>query len=251
VETDGVFETPEAASRPYKLEFIGDSITCGFGVETDGRGDVFDTALENSLLSYAMVAADLLGADCQFLCVSGIPLCRSANPDFKLMLPGGIDVPQMAMEDYYAYTDLHHQRASGVSEYELWDYARFVPDAIVINLGTNDAFRCKVSGNDPAEQSHFSDRYLAFLHTLRQANGNTPVLACTLGSMDYFLYDDILRAVERYRSETGDERVFCLKYGGMYLPEEGSGALGHPSQKTHRRMGEELAKALRTWLPLW
>jgi hypothetical protein len=243
---------PAKDRRPrYRLEFIGDSITCGFGNEMDGSDETFSTALEDGLKTYSAIAADLLQADYHSICISGIPLCGSYNKDFRIVLPGFPDfnTPPPAMEDYYEYTDRFQQEASGVkSGFQIWDFNRFKPDAIVINLGTNDAFRVKASGNDPEEERHFEKQYKEFLQTLRRLNGELPVIACTLGSMDYYLYDNILRAVEGYKAETGDKRVFCYKYGGMFLWGEGTGGLGHPSIKAHERMGKELAEEMKKWL---
>lgn len=241
--------TPARARRP-RLEFIGDSITCGFGNETDETG-MFKTALENGFLAYGAVAAELLDAEYHSICISGIPLCNSYNENFTIKLPDFSDFkpPRRAMEDYYAYTDRFQQEASGVtSGFEEWDFKRFQPDAIVINLGTNDAFRSKASGGDPEEERHFEKRYKEFLHLVRRLNGAGPVIVCTLGSMDYFLYDNILRAADAYRAETVDTRIFCYKFGGIFLWEEGIGALDHPSVKTHARMGKELAGVLRKWI---
>lgn len=234
----------------YRLEFIGDSITCGFGNETDDSG-TFSTSLENGLKTYSAIAADILQAEYNSICISGIPLCGSYNENFRIVLPDFPDFepPTWAMEDYYTYTDRFHQETDGLkSGFEEWNFENFKPDAIIINLGTNDAFRVKASGNDAREEEHFEKQYKAFLHTLRRLNGKHPVIGCTLGSMDYYLYDNILRAVEAVKVETGDERIFCYKHGGIFLWNEGIGALDHPSTKTHERMGRELAEVLKKWL---
>jgi len=243
--------------RPYappprrRLEFVGDSITCGFGNAMAADATTFTTGLEDGLAAYPAVTAELLEADYQSVCISGIPLCHPSDPAFRMRLPEFPDFtpPARAMETLYAYTDREYQEAAGVKEgFEPWDFGRFRPHAIILNLGTNDAFRISVSGNDPAEEAHFRRRYTAFLHQLRRLNGPGPVIACTLGPMNYFLYDTVEKAVEAYRGETGDGRVFCLKFGAIDPWGEGYGGLAHPNLKTHARMGRELAAALRPWL---
>ena len=74
------------------------------------------------------------------------------------------------------------------------------------------------------------------------------MIMCTLGPMDYYLYDNILRAVESYKAKYGDKNVHCMKFGGIYMQKEGIGALDHPGIQTHQRMGKELADALRVYL---
>jgi len=157
--------------------------------------------------------------------------------------------PVRTMEGYYDFADRFHEEKQGKTEgFTRWDFSRFVPDAVVINLGTNDAFRIRVSGNDPAEAAHFQARYVAFLSHLRALNGDKALFVCTLGSMDYFLYDNIEKAVVEYRTKTGDARVMCFKFGAIDPWGEGMGGLGHPNAKTQLRMGRELAALLETWI---
>ncbi|HWQ05614.1 MAG TPA: GDSL-type esterase/lipase family protein [Feifaniaceae bacterium] len=238
---------PETEKR--RIEFIGDSITCGFGGDMMPEDTVFSTEQENGLASYAAIAADLLGADYHCVCISGIPLCWAKDENYRMVLPWVPDFQTSArsMEGYYEYADRYCEEAAGkTKDFARWDFSRFVPDAVVINLGTNDAFRIRVSGNDPAEVQHFQARYTAFLKRVRALNGNNAWIVCTLGSMDYFLYDNIEKAAEAYRAETGDGRVACMKFGAIDPWGEGIGGLGHPSGKTHARMGRELAERLRT-----
>lgn len=239
------------AQPPLRLEFIGDSITCGFGNDMAADEPTFDTAKENGLTSYAAVAARLLNAGYQSLCISGIPLCWASDPEYRLLLPDRPDFvpPVRAMEEHYAYADRNHQEAMGMTEgFTPWTFERFQPDAIVINLGTNDGFRLRVSGCEPKEEAYFTLRYQAFLHQLRRLNGKKPVIACTLGSMDYYLYDAIEKAVTAYQRETGDTKVFCMKFAPIDPWGEGFGGLAHPNTKTQIRMGHEVAAALAPWL---
>ncbi len=251
LDMDGELLACEPRRNKYRMELIGDSISCGFGNEARTRDDPFLTAEENGLRAYGAVAAKVLDAECHNISISGIPLCRPADPDFKLMLPGfpELDIRIKAMEDYYEYTDRLHEEARGVTDgFARWDFSRFTPDAVVINLGTNDSYMLKAAADRAREERHFERRYLAFIRKVRELNGPHPVIACTLGAMDYFLYGNIVSAVEEYQSETGDDRIFCYKFGGIFPMTEGYGAGDHPSAKTHERMGEELGRVLKEWL---
>ena len=240
---------PEVAR--CKIEFVGDSITCGFGNEMPPEATQFSAEQENGLLSYGAVAARLLDAEAQMICVSGIPLCWARDESYRMTLPWAPEFqpPVRTMEGYYPFADRFHEEREGKTDgLTPWDFSRFVPDAVVINLGTNDAFRIRVSGNDPAEAAHFQARYVAFLEQVREKNGAKAWLVCTLGSMDYFLYDNIEKAAAEYRAKTGDKRVVCFKFGAIDPWGEGMGGLGHPNVKTQLRMGEELAALLKTLL---
>ena len=83
---------------------------------------------------------------------------------------------------------------------------------------------------------------------VRALNGPDTLIACTLGTMDYYLWDRLRDAVEAYKRETGDEKVILFKYVAINIMTEGYGAAGHPSLKTHLRMGRELAHLLKPYL---
>lgn len=251
VETDGaLLPLPAKDAKRRRIEFIGDSITCGFGLDMDPKESTFSTESEDGMAAYAGVAARLLNADYHSVCISGIPLCWSPDPSFRLRLPDNPDFEpaKRTMEDYYPYTDRWHEEACGIkSNFTQWDFNAFRPDAIVVNLGTNDAFRVTLSASE-LEERHFCQRYLAFLHTLRALNGDRPLIVCTLGSMDYYLYDAILRAVYEYRANTGDARVYCMKFFPINEWCGEMGGLGHPSRLAQQRMGRELAQLLTSLL---
>jgi len=251
IDMDGELLPLNAPAKKPRLELIGDSITCGYGNEAKNRDGGFLPAEENGLAAYGAVTARLLGAEYHSVSVSGISLCNPLDPDFSLEVPGypGLRVKVKAMEDYYEYTDRLHEEARGKREdFTKWDFRRFKPDAIVINLGTNDSYRIKAAKDKQAEIDHFESRYLAFIKLVRRLNGAEPVICCTLGSMDYYLYDNIAGVVRKYKNETSDERIFSFKFGGIFPIEEGYGAGDHPSLITHRRMGEELFAQLRPWI---
>ena len=96
------------------------------------------------------------------------------------------------------------------------------------------------------EEAWFSVNYRAFLEKVRELNGPDTTILCTLGSMDYYLFDHIKEVVEQYKKDTGDQKVHCFKYIGINLMTEGFGGVGHPSLKTHVRMGKELALRIRS-----
>ena len=50
-------------AKKYSIEFIGDSITCAYGVEGKSSGESFMTSTENFMKSYAYLTAKKLDAD--------------------------------------------------------------------------------------------------------------------------------------------------------------------------------------------
>lgn len=236
LETDGEFLAPCTEKRPL-LEVVGDSITCGYGNETAEAG--FRTEDENALAAYGYLAAQELGWDFSTICVSGCAVADSA------WMPG---MDNRGMLTMYAYADAPMDRALKNAEMKPWDFAGHPARVVVINLGTNDANEVKFSGFAPESVANFHANYKKLLKLIREQNGPETKILCTLGSMDYYLYDDIRDIAAEYQAETGDKEVYCKKFGAINMFGEGQGADTHPSAKTHARMGKELAAAVRSIL---
>jgi lysophospholipase L1-like esterase len=116
-------------------------------------------------------------------------------------------------------------------------FVDYIPDAVVINLGTNDAFRIRVSGNDHRRSSAFSGAICAFLEQVRALNGDKTVACLHAGFEGLFSSTtNIEKAAQEYRAKTGDTRVVCFKFGAIDPWGEGMGGLGHPNAKTQQRM---------------
>lgn len=219
------------------MEIIGDSITCGFGNESAHNSPEFLCSEENGWDTYGARAARELGFDWRQICVSGISASQPEHPMF----------PMEGMNEIYHLTDQLYDKRRGVTP-EAFDFAANKADIVVLNLGTNDVNPIRFSqdfGAVKAMEEWFYARYKEFVADIRRLNGPDTWILCTLGSMDYYLYDPLKRAVEAYIAETGDEKVATFKFALINLMTEGFGAMGHPSAKTHERMGRELAYRVR------
>ena len=242
LETDGRL-LPAPPRKKRMLEFVGDSITCGYGNEAQGRDEPFRPQEENGWAAYAAAAARALDAEFRCVSVSGISVSKGATG--RSAFPG-----MPAMEELYEAADHCYDTLCGAAP-RPWDFDRDRPDAVVVNLGTNDVNPVRFAPDLAAaqtEEAFFRARYTAFLHTLRRCNGPGAWLVCTLGPLDYYLYDTLQQAVAAYQRESGDQKILCFKFIGVNLLTEGFGAVGHPSAKTHARMARELAARLQPLL---
>lgn len=242
--TDGEILAPDEETEngtgkrkdTLQIEFIGDSITCGFGNMVNDTDRMFYSADENGWMAHPAVAARKLQADFSVIACSGIAVTEGIGK-FTYALP--------PMKHYYPYRDRMAQELEGaVEEPVLWDFQEHIPDVIVLNLGTNDASVIDFNGDTKAGVEKFEKDYFEFLQLLRSYNGSTPWIVCALGSLDYFLYDSIQRVVEKFEREYNDGRISCFKYGRVRV-NDGLGACRHPYVTTQVRMGEELAEYIR------
>lgn len=223
-----------------RIEFIGDSITCGFGNETNDGNRDFYAAEENGWMTHGAITARNMGMDVSFVCVSGISVGKIND------LPASY-----VMNDLYPYTDrlledkLAAKRGQRKESYKLWSFAEHVSDIIVLNLGTNDATQIEFSADISEAEGTFRKNYYEFIKMIREYNGKHPQIICALGSIDYYLYDTIRRVVEQYKQENDDSRISCFKYTKMLMKGADVGASFHPSVHRHEIMARELTAFIR------
>lgn len=212
-----------APERPeLKIEFIGNSITCGYGLEADSAQVHFAFDNENHILSYAYLTARELDADFNVVARSGIGMYRSYGGD-RMGTPGN------RMPDVYDRT-LYYDPDSE------WDHSRFEPDIICINLGTNDT-----SLND-FEISLFEEYYNRFVDHLRQLHPNAKIVLTVGPMLTGELLETMTAAHDRIAADCDNVYRFD------YTPCDGSlgyGADWHPSRRQARLMASELVPFLR------
>lgn len=233
---DGVLQTlPEEAQRDI-IEFIGDSITCGFGNDTADPTHEFSAAEEDGWLTHGAIAARTLNLEPRFICVSGIAVAG-------MPLPGGYSMCQL-----YPYTDRIIQEKLGFGEEQLERYNFEAKPAryIVLNLGTNDSSQIYFSPDKNKAVREFRENYAEFVKSIRMLNGPNAVIICALGCMDYYLFDEIQDIVEELRKTTGDLRLFTLKYNKMMTIGPDVGGCYHPSIFRQQLMAEDLVRRLRS-----
>ncbi|MGI6264768.1 MAG: GDSL-type esterase/lipase family protein [Acutalibacteraceae bacterium] len=214
-----LLETPHDDNR-LKIEFIGDSITAGFGNRCPTKDGPFCTKEQDGYESYAALTARALNADYHVMAVSGFGMYRS---------PFGQDIPPL-----FPYSDgLQGKRVK-------WDFARFTPDIVVVNLGTNDGGWINLEPTLSTEEKIrlVKERYVEFLHTLRKTYPGAYLL-CTIGLLESNATPYVEQAVATAQAD-GIERLSFLK-----LPAATSFGAGHPSLEAHRQGAEALTAALR------
>jgi lysophospholipase L1-like esterase len=204
-----------------RIELIGDSITAGYGDEGNGVTCTGDAqTFENEYASYGAVASRSLGADHVTVAWAG-RTTEEMGRLFERTLPAHAD--------------------------SRWDFARFTPDAVVVNLGTNDFNR-----GDPGAAA-FTRAYVALLRRVRGLYPSAHIV-CALGPMLRDSYPPGVHALSKARAyitasidavrALGDTNVSFLEFP----PQDARNGIGcdyHPSKKTHALMAEQLATALR------
>ncbi|MCQ2574179.1 MAG: GDSL-type esterase/lipase family protein [Treponema sp.] len=219
--------------KKLKIEFIGDSITCGYGVDDENLNHHFSTQTEDSTKTYAYKTAINLNADYSMVSNSGWGIISGYSGDGQIK---NQQVMKMAYDKTgFSYTGFG--KKSYLGQRLPWDFSAWQPDIIVINLGTNDASYTK---NNKEKCQAFVEGYIEFLEIVRKNNPNSKIV-CTLGLMGSDLYPSITKAVSEYSEMTNDNAISCVK-----LPQTTNYAADwHPAEKSHEKAANVLTSALQ------
>ncbi len=234
IDVTSVGDIAPTAENDLKIEFIGDSITCGYGVDDEDRDHHFATSTEDATKAYAYKTAKALGADYSLVSYSGHGIVSGYTTKGKKV--AAQQVPKMYEQFARSYGSYNGFCVSSVD----WDFSEFVPDIIVINLGTNDA---SYTGNDKELRAEYTEGYVKFLGKVRANNPDAHII-CSLGVMGDDLFAALEAAVEQYTNETGDAKVSTFHFTAQ-SPDNGYAADWHPTAKSHDIAAEELTAEIK------
>ncbi|MCM1329390.1 MAG: GDSL-type esterase/lipase family protein [Ruminococcus sp.] len=217
--------------RKNRFEFIGDSITCGFGIEGKSAEEGFRTDTENSYISYGAEVAKAFDADFNLISWSSIGVYSSDCKEDNGKPNDGWIMPML-----YDYTDLAAEDILKIPDRTEWDFNNFIPDIIVVNLGTNDmSFTKKI----PERVHNFKEAYKKFILHIREKNPSAEII-CVLGMMGDELYPAVAEAAE----EIADKKVRALRLD-VQLEADGTGSEKHPNFVTHKKAAEKIIKLIK------
>ncbi len=204
------------ARKMRTIEFFGDSITAGYGNMTTGEQRGFRLIEEDIAHGYAALTAKHLNANALIVAWSGSGMYQELH---------GLKDP--------VFSNSHLWRTLAHKSDKDWAFMQ-EPDAVVINLGTNDF----LSGCDTEQ---YSICYANFLRTVRKLYPHTHIV-CTIGIIGagYHAAHYIKSAI----TNSGIDNVSFLKMHVDLLPNGAGiwGADGHPSAAAHTQMAAQLTE---------
>ncbi|GAS84151.1 SGNH/GDSL hydrolase family protein [Paenibacillus amylolyticus] len=250
VKSDGAFLPVQ--EKPYKVEFIGDSITSGEGAIGAKAEEDWIPMWFSAIHNYTFMTAEVLNAEYRVISQSGWGVLTSWDNNPKGNIP-----------DYYEQVCglLAGERNEALGAGDQHDFGSWQPDVVVVNLGSNDggAFQSpewkdpdtgKVYKQRMNEDGTYHEEDLAafekaveqYLFKLRK-NNPAAHLVWAYGMLGFPMMPAIYRAVDAHMKGTGDRKVSIIQ-----LPdttEETVGARTHPGELSHRRTADVLAEYLR------
>ncbi len=228
ITTDSLVAAPESPAR--KIEFIGDSITSGFGSDSTntpcGDGTWFDQ--HDVWSSYGVLTARALQSQWMLSSVSGMGMYRNWNSPAPIM-------PDIYDGIYIDYADSTTQ----------WDFSLYASDLVVVALGTND-FSAGAGPQPRAklDASAFVRSYDSFVDRLRMRYPEASILLTTspmLDSNQNDLLASYLESIVESQHGKGFTNIRLFRYIGRYI----DGCNTHPSMSNHRSMANELTPVIQ------
>jgi hypothetical protein len=218
-EKTGILPVPQTKKR--KMEFFGNSITCGYGNEDSGGNDSWFGYFQNAYMSYASITARHFNAQCYSTSRSGIGIMVSWAP---------LIMPEM------------YGRLDPTDSTSKWDFSKYIPDIVVINLFQNDSWLVKNHdyeefkrrfGTTEPDENFIINAYKNFVSTIRNKYPEAHII-CALGSMDATREGSpwpeyIQKAVKQLE----DKKIYT-----HFFPY--NNANRHPVVKEHQEMADSL-----------
>ncbi len=211
----------KAHAKKRKIEFYGNSITSGYANEDNTGQDRWWGYYQNNYETYAAITARHF--DAQYYCnsKSGIGIVISWFP--------------------FVVTDVY-DRTDPTDSTSKWDFSRYQPDVVVINLFQNDSWLVNrpehemfkhFFGNKAPSKEAIIEAYKNFVAAIRGKYPNASII-CALGSMDATREGSVWPGyIQKAADQLNDKKVYT-----HFFPFKNTG--GHPNVAEQQAMAESL-----------
>ena len=199
------------------IEFIGNSLTCGYGNEGKSNQEHFAYETQNNDLTYGTITARAFNAAYVAVCRSGIGMYQSYG--------GEKDFVQPKLYDEIV-----------VGSKAVWDYKNNQPDVVLIELGANDFAK-------PLDSAAYVNTYIQFVQKIRSQYPNAKII-CAAGpdapDDTSVKFQTHVKAVTDHFAST-DKQIYYFYFGKLNF----NGSDFHPNIKEHEQMAGVLIPFIR------
>ncbi|MGB6152940.1 MAG: GDSL-type esterase/lipase family protein [Pricia sp.] len=231
---DSIMAKPDSQEN-LKIEFIGNSITCGAAMDDalmPCENDDYKN-YHNAYLSYGPTVARALHADYLISAVSGFGIYRGWNTE------AGETVNTVPEVYGNVYLDGHGQKPH--------DFSAFTPDIVSIGLGTNDLSEGDgLKERKPFDASKFVKRYIGFIESIYSRYPDTQIVLMNSpmvsGDKNSILVDCLDKVKTHFdtteitKSVSSQKPIVLFSFSRTYQ----NGCSTHPNIEDHAKMAEEL-----------
>ena len=203
-----------------KIEFIGDSYTCGYGINGKSHDEHFSFDTEDNYISYGATTSRNLQAEYTAVCRSGIGMLQGYGGDKKFTQP-------------LLFDEIVQNKKTN------WDYVSNQPQMVVIALGTNDV-------SVALDEDQFVTTYVQFINKIRSYYPKAKIICAAGPNSGGGKWVLLQRIIHRTVSENSNNDVHYFEFSN-FIP---NGSDWHPNALEHQRMANELThyiKVLMHW----
>ena len=218
-----------------KIEFIGNSLTTGYGNEAsiaappEGKPNTgFHSINENNYTAWGALTCRALKAQYSCTAYSGRGVYRNNTGSENGTLPLIYDYINPDKTDAF------------------WNHQRFIPNVIVIDLGSNDF------AQGVPDSTIFCNTYISFIEKLRGIHPQTKIVCVAgnaltdnwpAGEKRWTRMKNFMNAIVKKANEKGDSAVYYFELTPQTAPY---GEDWHPSNATHKKMSEAIVPFIKT-----
>jgi lysophospholipase L1-like esterase len=202
-----------------KIEFIGNSITCGTGSDLSEIpcDSIHWHDQHNAYMSYGPITARALNAQWHLSSASGVGLVHSCcDMDYTISdIFGSIGFNQDTIP---------------------WNFNAYIPDVVTIALGQNDGIQ---------DSTTFCNEYVRFIKSIRRYYPDATIICLTSPMADKKLTEVLkkyLSGIVQSMSNMGDNNVYSYFFTKSY----NSGCDGHPDKTEHILIANELKQYIQS-----
>jgi len=221
---DGGALLPPPARPSHKIQFFGDSYSAGYGSDATVLQCADRRPFDNNYVAYGPVTARAVDAEYSVQAVSGLGMVHNYG-----------DTSPLSAAPFPPFYD----RVLFNSETPKWDFSKWVPDLVVIALGTND-FSTAVKPS----QAQYTSAYKEFIKKVRSHHSQARILCLTFSADEF--QGKYVDAMVKELAAQGDERIHW-----KHMPALVTGELGcdwHPNTAGHRKFADQLIPVVRQYL---
>ncbi|MDP3437485.1 MAG: SGNH/GDSL hydrolase family protein [Bacteroidales bacterium] len=207
--------------RTRHIEFIGNSLTVGFGTEGKSKDEKFLASTENCNLAFGAIISRYFNADYTLIAHSGWGAVRNYGDTSR--------VSRISMKDKMLQT-------FDMEPGQMWNFTSYKPDIVVINLGSND-----FSTKPHPLKEEFLGAYSIIIDRLREKYGDVPILCVAPNRGPAFEY------LQEFVRARADKRLHFTAYlQGVYNSDSDLGSVGHPNYSGQQKLAMVLIPYIST-----
>jgi hypothetical protein len=205
-----------------KVETIGASYVCGYGVEAPSTQCESLLPYENATKAFGVLVAQDLQAEYHIEAFSGKGVVRNNADPLTLSA--------------HPFPPLFDQTLCADPK-STWDFSKWIPNVILVELGVND-----FSTEPQANRKEFSHGYFAFLKHIREKYPKAFIFCVAPEGWPPPLATTVDEVVEK-RNIGGDKNIQLITYPPV-APDE-MGCDSHPNVAAQRKIADIITAAIK------